>query len=231
MNIAILSCFRDAEGYIERYCEQMDRLRTALDRRGEPLMLVLGYGDSSDDTDALLCERCWQRFDTWLVDVAHGGPKFGSIEHPVRFRQLASIGNKLLEHVPASADVVGIVESDLIWQTETMLGLIDDLANMPRAAVAPMVMDGAHSFYDVFAFRRNGVRFTKQPPYHVDLKGDGEPLQLDSAGSVLVMDAGLARKARFDDGEAIVGFCRDIYRHGGSVWLDTTQAVQHPESF
>lgn len=226
MNITILSIFRQAVHYLERYFEQMDDLQAAITQRGDCLHLLLGYGDSTDGTGAALFDECSNRFDAHLVDVSHGGKTYGSIEHPERFRQLATIGNRLLGAVPPTADVVGIVESDLIWDAPTLMGLIDHLARVP--AVAPMVMDGPDSFYDVFAFRKNGLRFVKQPPYHEWLSD--RMMQLDSAGSVLFVRAELARKARLQDDNAIVGFCQDIYRHGGSIWLDPTLSVAHPQA-
>lgn len=226
MNVCIISSFRDAADRIDYYCNQMDALQGLLARRGDTLTLVLGYGDSKDDTDAMLFEACLQRYDAYLIDVTHGGASFGSIEHPQRFKQLAFVGNKLLANVPPTADVVGIVESDLVWDGITMINLIDDLIYRP--AIAPMVMDGPRSFYDVFAFRRNGVRFTKTPPHHADLPTHDGLLQLDSAGSVLFMRGDLARQVRCTEEEVIVGLCRDIYAHGGSVWLDPRLTVRHP---
>src|SRR5690606_24722144 len=117
----------------------------------------------------------------------------------------------------------GIVESDLIWDAETMLALLDHVAHVP--AIAPMIMDGPHSFYDIYAYRKNGVHFTKKPPYCEWLGHD--LMQLDSAGSVLFMRGDLARLVRFTDEEVIVGLCKDIYAHGGSVWLDPDLVVKH----
>lgn len=229
MNVTIISAFRDAVHYVERYFAQMDALQTALCARGDSLYLVLGYGDSSDGTGEALFDECANRFPALLLDVSHGGPKFSSVEHPQRFKQLAYVGNRLLAVIPPIADVVGIVESDLLWDAQTMLDLIDDLEHLPPpfAAVAPMIMDGATSFYDVYAHRRNGQRFAKQPPFHPDILPDSELLEMDSAGSVLFMDAALARQVRCTEDEVIVGLCKDIYAHGGNVWLDSQAAVQH----
>ena len=226
MKVTILSCFRQATHYLERYFEQMDDLQRLLMGRGDSLHLLLGYGDSTDGTGAALWDECANRFNAHLLDVSHGGALYGSIEHPQRFRQLAFVGNRLLAHVPMDADVVGIVESDLIWEANTMVRLLDDLEHVP--CVSPMIMDGPNSFYDVFAHRRNGQRFTKTPPYHEDLDVESDLVELDSAGSVLFVQADLARKARFSDGEAIVGFCESIREQGGSIWLDTQASVQHP---
>lgn len=224
MNITIISCFRQATHYLERYFEQMDGLQKALTQRGDCLHLLLGYGDSTDGTGEALFDECCHRFDAHLVDVSHGGPVFGSIEDPQRFKQLAYVGNKLLGCVPPDAAVVGVVESDLLWDAQTMMNLLVDLDHVP--AIAPMIMDGENSFYDIFAFRKNGERFTKAPPYCEWL--DNDLMQVESAGSVLFMRGWLAHGARFSDKDAIVGLCRDIYVQGGSVWLDPALKVCHP---
>lgn len=226
MNITVISIFRNACRYLERYFEQMDDLQAALTQRGDCLHLLLGYGDSTDGTGEALFDECYFRFDAHLVDVSHGGPVFGSIEHPQRFKQLAAIGNRLLDCVPPNADVVGFVESDLIWDAATLVRLIDHIQDY--VAVAPMVMDGPESFYDVFAFRANGKRFSKKPPYHSCFDEYARLYPLDSAGSVLFADAYLARKAKLSDGEAIVGYCKDLREQGGSIWLDAQASVLHP---
>jgi len=226
VNIAIISAFRNAVDSIDGYCNQMDALQAALARRGDTLTLILGHGDSIDDTDAMLHEECLHRFDARLIDVTHGGLVFGSIEHPHRFRQLAHVGNTLLAHLPPAADVAGIVESDLVWDAKTMIALIDHLEDVP--SVAPMIMDAPNSFYDIFAFRKDGVRFTKHAPYHAALSGTTELVQLDSAGSVLLMRGDISRQVRYAEIDVIVALCRDIYAHGDSVWLDKTLTVRHP---
>lgn len=225
MNVTILSCFRNSSHYIPRYFDQMGALSKLLYARGDRLKLILGYGDSIDGTGEMLHEEATFRMDALLIDVSHGGKAYGSIEHPERFRQLAYVGNRLLDNVPPDADVIGVVESDLIWDAQSILQLLDDLEHVP--CVSGMIMDGPNSYYDVFAARRNGQRFTKTPPYHPDITPDSDLLEVDSAGSVLFMDAELARKARFIGGEAIVSFCQDIRKHGGTIWINTQVSFAH----
>lgn len=226
MNITILSSFRNATRHIDRYFTQIDALAACLARRGDRLNLQLGYGDSTDGTSEMLFESAACSIGAVLHNVTHGGAEYGSIEHPQRFKQLAYVGNRLLATIPPDADVVGIVESDLIWDAMTMLRLIDHLRDVP--AVAPMIMDGPDSFYDVFAFRRDGQRFTKTPPYHAVFSRGDDLVQLDSAGSVLWMRGDLARVVRCTEDEVIVGLCEDINAHAGSIWLDSRCIVHHP---
>ena len=91
MNVTVISAFRNSEAYIDRYFQQIDRLANLLAKR-KPytrLNLVLGYGDSTDGTGEILFEAAADSIGAHLLDVSHGGPHFGSIEHPQRFRQLA----------------------------------------------------------------------------------------------------------------------------------------------
>lgn len=227
MRVCLLSMFSSSTGYLARYFEQVATLRDALEARGDSLRLILLEGDSTDDTWRLLCDLVAEHgLAAQLLQCHHGGKVYDSVEAPQRFAQLARLWNEMLEHVPGDAGVYGHIESDLIWDAQTMLDLIAHLAYVP--AIAPMVMDGPYSFYDVWGFRKDGVRFTKAWPYHEWLDRCCDLVQVDSAGSVLFVRAELARKARYSDGEEIVGFCRDIYRYGGSIWLDPTLSVAHP---
>lgn len=229
MIVTIVSCFRNATGYIERYFNQVSALSIALAKRHDKLTLVLGYGDSADDTELMLNEEAMFTMGALLIDVSHGGKEYGSIVHPERFRNLAYVGNKLWDAIPADADIAILVESDLVWDTNTLLRLIDDLQHVP--AVAPMVMHllPPSRFYDTFAFRRNGVNFINGSPYHADLLTHRERFfQLDSAGSVLAMHGDLARGLHWPDEDVVVGVCRQIYERGGSVWLDRELTVWHP---
>ena len=233
MIVTILSAFRNSVGpQIERYFAQINALATLLENMGDKLTLVLGYGDSTDGTGEALFEAAADSIGAILIDVSHGGPVFGSFEHPQRFKQLAYVGNKLLDNIPPDADYVAIVESDLIWEA-SMLSFLLLGVKVYVPAAAPMVMDAppANTFYDTFAFRRYGQRFTKEPPYAPPARSGNlfsKHLPLDSAGSVLVMNAELARQVRFSEEEVIVGLCKDIYRVGGSVWLDPDATVYHP---
>lgn len=226
MNVTLCSSFRDAAGpQIDAYFERIDGLAEAIGKGGDVLSLVLGYGDSTDGTGYELYEAADHRLvETLLLDVSHGGPKFGSVEDPQRFRQLAYVANRLAACIPHTADAVIFVESDLLWQPPTLLALLDRLERCP--AIAPMIMDGPASFYDVFAHRRGGVRFTKEPPYHPDI--NGRVLQVDSAGSCVAVRGALARTVKFPPEDVFVGWCRGVYAAGGSVWLDPSLIVRHP---
>lgn len=224
MNVTVCSAFRNSVAYIDRYFSQIDALDRLLTQRGDTLTLVLGYGDSTDDTDALLFEHTsGGAIGALLVDCTHDGPVYGSIVDAQRFKQLAYVANKMLANVPDDADAVVYVESDLIWEATTIIELLNHLDW--RDCVSPMIMDSPISFYDVYAYVKDGINFVKQPPYHLAVNGG--IIDMDSVGSCLVMRAELARRCRFPEADVIVGFCRQVRESGAGVWCDTGLRVQH----
>lgn len=225
MNITLCSAFRNAAGYLRRYFDQVDAFDTLLYHEGHGLDLIWGEGDSTDDTLKTL-QAATYRFPAKIVDCTHGGPAYGSIESGARFRQLAHVGNTIWAAIPDVSDAVIYVESDLIWAPGVLLGLLEHLAEYP--AVAPMILDSPpkQTFYDVWGFRRLGLRFTKRLPYHPDIVA-GEMLKMDSAGSCLALRGELARRVHFPE-DCFVGLCRLLHEQGGDLWLDPDLKVWHP---
>jgi len=160
MGITLCSIFRNSEDYIDRYFLQIYNLERVL---GEPIRLVIAEGDSADDTYEQLEKHLVDHAEgDLLLKIDHGGPTFGSVDHPQRWAQIALVCNGVME---AASEYVGpkiYVESDLIWEPPTMIQLLEDLAVYP--AVAPMSMMGTR-FYDHWGHRGlDGVRFTGEPP-------------------------------------------------------------------
>jgi len=226
MNITLCSAFRNAEKYLKRYFNMVGHLDNYLNDRGHTLWCVWGEGDSTDGTYKALTKHAGGLpFIVYNVDCSHGGPVFGSVESAERFKQLAGVGNLILQHVPLDTDAVVWVESDLTWQPEMLIALIDRLQYLP--CVAPMIMEkSTGGFYDTWAFRCNGQHFTKHYPYHTDLHDD--LLQMDSVGSCVAMLGDIAKRVRFPEEDVFVGLCRQINALGESVWLDPALTVWHP---
>lgn len=241
MIVTVLSAFRNAADYIDRYCTQMEALQMELDRRGDRLNLVCVYGDSQDGTGAILFERLSHALGAYLFEVNHGGKHYGSIVHPIRFRQLSVIANALLSKVPPDSDIVVIVESDLVWRVEDMMTLIGLAEANPGNVYAPMVFHAQPPtrFYDTFAFiGLDGNNFSNDPPYHdaltARIRRAREYLILDplievqSAGSCLVMAAELVRGLSVPETDVIVGLCRQAREAGAHIYVHTEIAFRHP---
>ena len=224
-NVVICSAFRNATSYIDRYMAQVDALSTLLAKRGDYLSLILGYGDSTDNTGERLFEASTLSIGARLIDVSHGGPDFGSVVDAQRFRQLAYVGNKILSNVPSDADVVIWLESDLIWTPETLARLI--YHKLP--VVAPMVIDRrSGGFYDTWAFVKDGVNFTKHYSYHRGLLGVVGITEMDSVGSCVVMAGNVAKGLTIPEADVLVGACRAVRDNGHKIWLDVGAEVWHP---
>ena len=221
-HVVLSSIFRDSTEYIGRYFEQVYALQ---DRLEDWVDLVIAEGDSTDGTYDELKLGCAP--NDVLLKVDHGGRKFGSVDHPERWANIAKVCNAVAERWPEKATVI-YVESDLIWEPGTMLRLLADLDTVP--AVAPMCMRNG-GFYDLWGHRGlDGERFTMGPPYHKDLEATDDALvEIGSAGSCVVMRPDIARVARFGENDCMVGLGRSIrYEAGGHLYLDRTVSVTHP---
>ena len=246
MNITLASCFRNSTPYLQRYFRQCDALDTALYHAGHKLSFIWGEGDSTDGTLKMLHAARW-RFKVVIVDCTHGGELFPSVVNAERFRQLAFVGRQIFASIPVDTDVVVYVESDLIWQPETMLGLIEhvkppepivDDPILPYAvpgslvAVAPPIILQRQgwqrgTWYDTHAFVADGVHFEHRPPWHARNDGTSTMIQLETAGSCLAMRAGYARAAQMNE-RVLMGLCEQFREMGGTIWLDlAVPAVIH----
>lgn len=229
MNVALGSMFRNSKNYLDRYFSQVRGLQDALRQRGDSLRLILAEADSDDGTDVEILKHSGE-FNMTLVCRDNGSPWFGSVDHPDRWRAISYVCDGILEQVKSTDDLFLYVESDLIWERETMLALLDDLCKIGVDACATMCFHNSNKaiFYDVWGHRKDGQRFHSSPaPYHPGV--NGILTQIDSAGSCIAMKGLVARNARFVPPEnGIVGFCGDIRGRGWKLWLDPQLAVYHP---
>lgn len=181
------------------------------------------------------------------VERAAGGRVTVSVEDfPAwenRILHLSVIGDLGLSAAcEADADRVLIHESDLL----TPADIVERLAATPGSVVGgwPMLAhDGTPEelmlyqgamrfnepgvFYDTWAYRAAGKRYKNDPPYH-EAHDPGRPYQLDSVGSVALIDAAYLRRGARMFPEGFVGLCNSIRRLGGTVWCDPSVPVVQP---
>lgn len=207
MNITLCSIFRNSAGYLDRYFAQVDALREHVKVR-----VVGTWGDSTDDTAARL-----HKHEIEVEAFHHGGPDFGSVDNPQRWDQIARVVCRTLDRVGDPGDALVWVESDLIWEPDTFLTLLDDL-EVARAVAPQVLADGSDRWYDTWGFRKDGRLFNGFPPYW---PGSMEPegfVKIDSCGSCFV--------TRGDEWQTWSGHWP--YTAGGELWLDPTVTVRHP---
>jgi len=240
MNVLIASIFRNSTGYLTRYFNQVARLALELERKSDRLSIVVAEGDSTDRTEEDL-RGYLKRYDGVFrsrcqIKAEHGGPVFASVDDAQRWRNVSFVCNALLAQIAEydDTDAVIYVESDLIWEPEVMLQLLNDLEQPHIDAVAPLcIHQPTGKFYDVWGHRSGGERFRPEWPYHPMFAGE-EPIRtrlhpLDSAGSCIAMAYPVAYHARFrPDDLGIVGFGNDMRAKGFGLWLDPAVRVFHP---
>lgn len=240
MKVAIGSCFRNNAGeYIARYFSRVAKLKAEIAEHNLPieLELVLVWGDSADETLVHL-RRAADALElpSEIVERSHGGPVYGSTEAPERMRALSFVGNGVFESIRPDVDALVYVESDLIWRPRMILKLLEkvcppvELEAFAVDVIAPLCFAG-RAFYDIWAFRKSGVRFGPFVPYHGELILDGLT-EVDSVGSCLVMSGKVARQVRIPlegPGDlALVGFCREARAAGFRIYVDARERIDHP---
>jgi len=228
LNVAIGSAFRNATHHLSRYFHQVKALQSIY----PSLRIIAVEGDSTDNTREALSASA-RSFDI-PIDVIthnHGLPVFRSNEDPVRINALSGVCNAILDGVNEWDDIMVYVESDLEWDATTMDKLIHSMLDSDYHIVSPMVFAG-DLFYDIWGFRKCGVRFTSGPPYHHLLNGE-RLNSIDSAGSCLVMGSSIVYS---DDGKlvprtitgALVEWCEHARAMGYKLAVDTSLSIHHP---
>lgn len=230
--LAIGSAFRNSAGrQVDRWVHQVVSLRNYLHTtRTMHVRGIAVEGDSKDKTrDYLVRAAAVDALELDLRTCNHGGPVFGSTEDPRRMSSLSEVGNEILEGVRDTDDFLLYVESDLLWSVETITYLLDTLAAEPDIDVlSPMIFAGVH-FYDVWAFRKNGLRYGAFHPYHPNHEV-ATPLTrgMDSVGSCLLMRACVAREVRMIHGGALVEWCSNARSAGYEIAVHGGLRVEHP---
>lgn len=228
--IAIWSLFRDSAGeYLSEYRRRID----ALDYPRENIRLYLGEGDSNDSTLLELTAYGIADDRVRIIKRDTGQPYLGHTTDPARMATLEITGNAVWDAITNDlwCDYGLMLESDLLFKPDLLKRLV---ASKPDAdIVAPMIWlkyaDGGGRFYDIWAFRKNGVCFPPNPPAWYAANYQSKPFIVDSAGSVLLIkEEVLLAGARFTATEAVVGMCNDARKMGFTIYCDPEIHVVHP---
>lgn len=224
------SQFRDDAGpNLSQYRQRVE----ALDYPAESLRFYLGEGDSLDNTWSEL--NHWADEDERVVPVKRntGRPRLYHDPRPERMKTLATTGNAVWGRIARDAwgDYALMLESDLVYTPDLLSRLITRIPD-EAAALAPMIWLAVGDnirFYDIWAFRRDGQTFPAYPAaWYAQHLGE-QPLEIDSAGSVILFRMSYIRAgARLSEETAIVGMCDQIGAAGGKIYCDPETHVIHP---
>lgn len=231
MNIVVLSAFRNAAHFVDRYFRQVRALRNHAGSKAN-IRVVAVHGDSADNTEQKLSRYLdpTGSYGDQLITYNHGKRTFISDESPERLQTLTQVMRTMLSAVDLMIDdVVLYVESDLIWQPHEV-GSIIDLAHNRQDdfdIIAPLVFAGPN-FYDVWGFRKDGTRFAPYYPYHSGLDHDKLINQVDSVGSCLAFRAEIAARVNPFGELGLWSWCIGATQQGYKVGVSTWFRVEHP---
>lgn len=157
-----------------------------------------------------------------------------------RIPRLSAIGDMMLSAIE-DEDYVLWHESDLFTPPDVALRLADlgaaaaggwpllshstDQPHLGVRSPRRITLDESR-FYDTWAYRSGGTRFSNNPPYHECYRP--EPFRLDSVGSVVLIKGDYIRQGARMNGGGLVGLCEDIRRLGGEVMCDPRVPVVQP---
>lgn len=216
------SIVRDGESYLERYYKQLEEL-TSTYKIGS----IICEGDSTDNTKDLLKQlQATSSVSSKLLEFNHKGQKFGSVDNPTRWHNIAITWNYMLDQYKDSFDNYAYfcyMECDLIWNKETIDRLVEGMQWFD--CVAPMSMLG-NIFYDTWGHRSNSKNFFNYSPFHEDFYKYDRYMPLQSAGSCILMKTEVIKQCRLSTVDAMIG--HDIVNNGYSFMLDKHSTVNHP---
>lgn len=225
--------FRDVpQLQVERYFRQINNLRCRWDGN---VRVVAVEGDSVDNSYERVYETAKKsNVDLTLTQLHHGGPSFKDHQdNPKRWRLMSKVQNELFGLVSTVADDIFVyIESDLVWLSLTIESLVEKVVHESTKfdIVVPLCIEANGLFYDVWGFRKDGGRFAKREPYHASLLyvDRDELVEIDSAGSCLVMCAQVAERVRIINDYSIVGWCQRARELGYRIAVDLNERVYHP---
>lgn len=209
--VAMLSFWRDdANKRIE------ERVQHLLGKSYPNLRYVWVVGDSTDETEDYL--RGIAAKDK-RVTVVRFDTNIEGDDPNTRLHRLGLTANAGLEAI-RKGDVHGMIhESDLISPVD----IVEQFIASGKEVIAGFVWLG-EIHYDVFAYRKNGVKFTNHPPYFpgLDMNGLNE---VDSVGSCWLFPARV--KLRCTIG-GCVEMCDNLRVMGYSIWCDPRIRIEQP---
>lgn len=185
--------------------------------------------DSVDGTERILSEVVRDRIGSNIgVQIVHAYTGIAGEDGAPRFQRLSLTASVGLARVKHGDDYWVIHESDIVSPPDLIERFLAT-GKCPIAGWPVLEMAGQKMFYDTWAYRKDGAKFSNNPPYHPGYRPD-ELFQVDSVGTVWMMHgedvlAGV-RCAQW----GAVELCDQLRARGRELWVDPTIEVVQPEA-
>lgn len=207
-------------------------------------------GDNSDSTLDILHEFAFKNHDK-EIEIVQSNTRIEGEGLENIWLRLSQTLNFAFARVRKDDEYVLHHESDLItdvdivekflatgkcpiagWPTITLpvdFGLLekDKLPPFISQRLEEELKSTTNVFYDTWAYRKDGVMFTNNPPYHACYRSD-EPFEVDSFGSCCMFHAEDIRKGLRVFNECLVEVCNKLRQMGRTCWVDPRIEVIHP---
>lgn len=189
------------------------------------MRFVWVVGDSTDGTADALRDLTIGYDDVTILDIGNTG--IVGDDPPSRLRRLSVTGNHYWPQCDG-ADYVLVHESDLLTPYDLVPRMVADAERgiCPAAAWPVITLDGQTLCYDVWALRKDGVRFSNLSPYHKAYRAD-RPFVVDSFGSVFMFHGEDAPLLQMDT-RAVLDVCQQLREQGRTLWVDPLIVAEQP---
>ncbi len=177
---------------------------------------VWAVGDSTDETEEYLWSLAEN--DKRITVIRHDTNIEGDTPD-IRLQRLSLTANAGLMEVRKTDKWVCIHESDLV----TPVDVIEQFIATGKDVVAGWVTLG-EIFYDTYAYRKDGVKFTNHAPYNPVYRPD-EPFELDSVGSCWIFPA---KAGIYCTIGGCVEMCDNLKKQGYAIWCEPRIRVVQP---
>lgn len=191
------------------------------------LKFVWVVGDSTDDTTQTLAQLS-VGYPVTIVDIGDTGIE-GEDMHS-RLRRLSETANEWWKWID-DAEYVLVHESDIQSPANVVNRLVAhaEQGRCPIAGWPTLKLRGEQGvayFYDIWAYRKDGVRFENDVPYHKCYRYP-DPFTVDSFGTMYMFNAEDVPLVRFED-NAVLDLCRQLREQGRTLWVDPALTVVQP---
>lgn len=225
-NILVCVLFRDSEFYLDKFLGSMGKL---IDFSKEKYDIDLCFieGNSIDNT--------YVKLEQWM-----GAYKYNIVLHKKdintemsKYKRLAALRNRALElGLKEYHDYVMMIDSDISFKEDLLQRLVTSLERTDGVMIAPMIyVENTEFFHDTLAFVKDGINFENIYPYHEALHRYSGIVDMDSVGDCFLVRADVIKNVKFEgDGQSEqIGFCQNIRKWGGKIFMDKRIAVYHAD--
>lgn len=193
-----------------------ERVHHLLGKSYGNLRFIWVTGDNSDETEEYLRGIAAQ---DKRVSVIRFDTQIEGDEPNIRLHRLGLTANAGLEAIRKGDTYAMIHESDLVSPVD----VVEQFIASGKDVIAGFVWLG-DIFYDVYAYRKHGVKFSNHAPYFPDFDMHGLN-ELDSVGSCWMFPARAGLRCTIG---GCVEMCDNLRAMGYKIWCDPRIRIEQP---